>query len=86
MERSWMSLTNGMPAKSLSVAAWRKSRHSNPHGDCVELGQLEGGKIAVRNSRHPGGPTLIFARAEMAAFIHGVAENGHQSFLPTPLK
>lgn len=81
-----MSHTNGMRANSLSVAVWRKSRHSNPHGDCVELGQLEGGKIAVRNSRHPGGPALIFARAEMAAFIHGAAENGHQSFRPTPLK
>jgi hypothetical protein len=81
-----MSLTNGVTAKSLPVAAWRKSRHSNPHGDCVELGQLEGGKIAVRNSRYPGGPALIFARAEMAAFIRGVAENGNHSFLPTPLK
>jgi Domain of unknown function (DUF397) len=81
-----MSLTNGMPAKSLPVAAWRKSRHSNPHGDCVELGQLEGGKIAVRNSRHPSGPALIFARAEIAAFILGATQHGHQSFRPTPLK
>jgi hypothetical protein len=78
--------TNSMCARSLPVAAWRKSRHSNPHGDCVELGVLEGEKIAVRNSRHPCGPALIFARAEMAAFIHGAAENGRQSFRPTPLK
>lgn len=81
-----MPHTNSMRARSLPVAAWRKSRHSNPHGDCVELGLLEGGKIAVRNSRHPGGPALIFARAEMTAFIRGAAENGHQSFRPTPLK
>jgi hypothetical protein len=67
---------NSMPASSLIVTVWRKSRHSNPHGDCVELGELGGGEIAVRNSRHPGGPALIFARAEMAAFIQGAAESG----------
>ena len=67
---------NRMPASSLVVTVWRKSRHSNPHGDCVELGELGGGEIAVRNSRHPGGPALIFARAEMAAFIQGAAESG----------
>jgi hypothetical protein len=31
-------------------------------------------EIAVRNSRHPGGPVLIFPRAEMAAFIQGAKE------------
>lgn len=75
MERSYMSqTTNGMPTSSLGVATWQKSRHSNPHGDCVELAKLEGGRIAVRNSRYPGGPALVFARAEMAAFIQGAAE------------
>ncbi len=29
---------------------------------------------SVRNSRHPGGPVLIFTRAEMAAFIQGAKE------------
>jgi hypothetical protein len=67
--------TAGMAASSLGVAAWRKSTHSNPHGDCVELAELEGGKIAVRNSRNPGGPALIFARTEIAAFIQAAAEN-----------
>jgi hypothetical protein len=27
---------------------------------------------AVSNFRHPGGPALIYSRAEMAAFIQGV--------------
>ena len=29
---------------------------------------------AVRNSRHPDGPALIYSRAEMAAFIQGVKD------------
>ncbi len=66
--------TNGVPATSLLAATWRKSRHSNPCGDCVELTELAGGEIAVRNSRHPSGPALIFARAELNAFTQGAKE------------
>lgn len=70
MERSEMlPITNGMPAILLRQATWRKSSHSNPSGDCVELAELVCGQIAVRNSRHPSGPALIFTRVEMAAFI-----------------
>ncbi|MDQ4011216.1 MAG: DUF397 domain-containing protein [Actinomycetota bacterium] len=65
-------ITNGMPAALLRSATWIKSRYSNPSGECVELAKLGNGEIAVRNSRHPGGPALIFTRAEMAAFIQGV--------------
>ena len=51
---------------------WRKSTVSNPSGNCVELAELPGGGIAVRNSRHPTGPTLVYTRAEISAFILGV--------------
>ena len=67
---------NGMPATRLRQATWRKSSHSNPSGDCVELAELTGGTIAVRNSRLPGGPTLLYTRAVMAAFLQVVKEGG----------
>jgi Domain of unknown function (DUF397) len=51
---------------------WRKSTASNPSGNCVELAELADGGIAVRNSRHPTGPTLVYTRAEISAFILGV--------------
>ena len=54
------------------VVVWRKSRYSNPCGSCFEMAQLAEGRIAVRNSRHPGGPVLTYSRAGMAAFIHRV--------------
>lgn len=38
----------------------------------MELAELADGGIAVRNSRHPTGPTLIYTRAEISAFIRGV--------------
>lgn len=65
---------NEMSATTRPGIAWRKSRHSNPHGNCVELAELPAGEIAVRNSRHPAGPALIYTRAEIVAFIRGAKD------------
>ncbi len=46
---------NGVQASSLA-ARWIKSRHSNAEGNCVEVAALDGGGIAMRNSRDPEGP------------------------------
>ena len=66
-----MPASNGMPADQLPVA-WQKSRWSNPSGNCVEVASLPDGAIALRNSRHPSGPALVYARAEISAFLAGV--------------
>jgi hypothetical protein len=68
-----MPVKNGVMADQL-VARWRKSRLSNPSGSCVELAELPGGVIAVRNSRDPSGPALIYSRAEVAAFFQGAKD------------
>lgn len=60
-----------VPADELGPVRWRKSSASNPAGDCVELAALHTGEIAVRNSRDPHGPALVYTRAELAAFIDG---------------
>ena len=65
---------NGMPASQLCSAAWRKSSHSNPSGDCVETARLSSGGMAVRNSRFPDGPALLFTRAEWDAFLKGALD------------
>jgi Domain of unknown function (DUF397) len=69
-----MQDNNGIPAGQLR-ADWRKSTWSNPSGDCVEVAALPAGGVAVRNSRHPSGPALIYTRSEIRAFITG-AKNG----------
>ena len=67
---------NGMPASELQSARWRKSSFSgNGNNNCVEMARLPGGEVAVRNSRDPDGPALIYTRAEVEALIRG-ARNG----------
>lgn len=67
-----MQFANGLPAADLGVLPWRKSRASNPSGNCVEVAPLPGGAVAMRNSRYPAGPALVYSRAELAAFLAGV--------------
>ncbi len=67
-----MQITNGIAAAELGQARWRKSTASNPSGNCVEVAALPDGQIAVRNSRYPDGPALVYTQAEIAAFLTGV--------------
>jgi hypothetical protein len=67
-----MQITNGASVTELGPLSWRKSRASNPSGNCVEVAELPDGQIAVRNSRYPDGPALVYTQAEIAAFLTGV--------------
>jgi len=68
-------IRNGMDATELPGVTWIKSSYSGPTGgNCVEVAFLSDGQIAVRNSRHPAGPALIFTAAEWDAFLGGARD------------
>lgn len=64
----------GNSVELLAGASWRKSRHSGALGNCVEVAPLASGDVAIRNSRFPHGPVLVYTRAEMAAFLAGAKD------------
>jgi hypothetical protein len=73
---------DGIKDTRLDGVTWRKSRHSNPSGNCVEIAELSDGAIAIRNSRYPAGPALVCAPTEFAAFLAG-ARDGEFDTLPS---
>ncbi|MBX6389517.1 MAG: DUF397 domain-containing protein [Frankia sp.] len=63
-----------MTRHDLSPANWRKSSYSSYHGQCVEVAFLDQGTVAVRDSRDPAGPRLLFTAAEWSAFLAGAKD------------
>ncbi|MFF0740526.1 DUF397 domain-containing protein [Streptomyces sp. NPDC004111] len=70
-----MQIDNGVTASDIPDAEWVKSSASEKDGNCVEVAKLNGGAVAVRNSRFPDGPALVFTRAEMSAFLTGAKDS-----------
>jgi Domain of unknown function (DUF397) len=52
-------------------ATWFKSSFSFSNGNCVEVAELPGRSVGIRDSRDPGGPVLRFTRGEWDAFLGG---------------
>ena len=72
---------NGMPATQVEGGPWRKSSYSNSQGNCVEVSALAGGGVAMRNSRDPKGPALLYTQAEITALIQGVKDGEFDDLL-----
>ena len=59
----------------LTGARWHKSTRSGSNGgDCVEVAGNLPGVVAVRDSKDPGGPVLIFGHDTWREFIRTLKE------------
>jgi hypothetical protein len=59
---------------NLDGAQWRRSNRGGPYPDnCVEVAFVDGA-IAVRDSKNPAGPVLLFTQSEWDAFVGGAKD------------
>ena len=64
----------------LNGARWHKSsRSGGDGGDCVEVADNLPGIVAVRDTKHRDGGTLIFTHDEWRAFLGGVRDGAFDS-------
>ena len=61
----------------LSSAKWLKSSHSGNNG-CVEVAFIQD-QVAVRDSKDPSGPVLVFDAHEWLAFVAGTVDGEFHS-------
>ena len=68
------SYSAGNGGNCVEVAeVWRKSSYSGGNGgDCVEVARTLPAAMAVRDSKDPDGPKLIFTPADWAAFTETI--------------
>jgi hypothetical protein len=64
---------NGVQASLPHTAAWRTSSYSNPSGNCLEAAELAD-SVALRDSRSPDGPVLVFTSAMWDAFLRSMKQ------------
>jgi len=62
-------MANGTDIPSLT---WFKSSKSSANGQCTMCARLPDGGIAVKDSRHPDSPVLLFSAALWHAFTQDI--------------
>ncbi|WP_067694285.1 DUF397 domain-containing protein [Nocardia jejuensis] len=54
---------------------WFKADRSLANSQCVEVAHVSGRRIAMRDSKDPGGPMLVFEPDQWENFLAGARDN-----------
>ncbi|MFI7102068.1 DUF397 domain-containing protein [Streptomyces sp. NPDC050161] len=59
------------------IGVFRKSSYSNQEGNCVEVAHTTASGRAVRDSKDPGGPYVLFGARAWGSFVETLkSDNG----------
>ena len=75
------SLRTEETARLTATSTWTKSSLSHALGNCVEVADLQGGQVGMRDSKNITGPVLDFPSEEWRAFLGGI-RNGEFDIFP----
>jgi Domain of unknown function (DUF397) len=67
-----MELINTCSQSEEPASAWRKSSFCGSAANCVEISALPDGIIAMRDSKNPGGPSLVLDSEQWTGFLRSV--------------
>jgi hypothetical protein len=73
-------MAGNLAGSAMIAPTWVKSSLSYANGNCVEISDLPGGTIGVRNSRDRDGAVLRFTSDEWQAFLGGVRNGEFDDF------
>jgi hypothetical protein len=59
-------------AGTSTVPTWRTSSYSSYNGNCVEVADLTGGQIGVRDTKNRSGELLRLSPPEWTSFVESV--------------
>ena len=69
-----------LSAGEIAGLSWIKAKASSHNGACVEIAAASG-NIAMRDSKDPAGPVLVYTPVEFAAFLDGARSGEFDRFL-----
>ncbi|MFA7763301.1 MULTISPECIES: DUF397 domain-containing protein [unclassified Streptomyces] len=72
-----MSATPLSNSGLLISARWRRSSRSTGMNNCVEAAVLDGGLLAVRDSKRTDGPAVLFTGPAWTGFLASVRADAH---------
>jgi hypothetical protein len=65
-------------ATATIASFWHKSSYSGGNNECVEVADLIASGVAVRDSKDPAGPVLVFGPDAWELFV-GQLRSGHHA-------
>ena len=66
--------------RTAADSAWTKSSLSHANGNCLQIADIDGNQVGMRDSKNVTGPVLAIPPEEWRAFLGGVRNGEFDKF------